>query len=136
MIKGFEYIYIVHVYAYVWDIQIHSGPFMHTLKEMDCSNTKLFLEQEENIRKEENRPEQQRIQSERQFQMQMFEMQCLVSIFRQILEMIHVNLSLGNQLPVAVVMQLKIVETNLISLRCRMRFIALTRTKTHTITCI
>ena len=47
---------------------------MHTLKEMECSNTKLFLEQEKKIRKEENRQEQQRIQSERQFQMQMFEM--------------------------------------------------------------
>ena len=45
-----------------------------TLKEMECSNTKLFLEQEAKIRKEENRQEQQRIQSERQFQMQMFEM--------------------------------------------------------------
>ena len=41
---------------------------------MECSNTKLFLEQEKKIRKEENRQEQQRIQSERQFQMQMFEM--------------------------------------------------------------
>ena len=42
---------------------------------MECSNTKLFLEQEAEIRKEENKQEQQRIQSERQFQMQMFEMQ-------------------------------------------------------------
>jgi len=46
-----------------------------TLKEMECSNTKLFLEQEAKIREEENRQEQQHIQSERQFQMQMFEMQ-------------------------------------------------------------
>ncbi|XP_071153056.1 uncharacterized protein [Mytilus edulis] len=51
------------------------GPFMETLKQMELSSTKLFLEQEEKIRKEEQIIEEKRVQSERQFQMQMFAMQ-------------------------------------------------------------